>query len=188
MPTGYTADIANDISFEDFVLKAAEAFGYGRSAKFNEDSYYYTEEYSKASTLVNKLERLTREEKLAFATSQIEAETTRVQDDFNKAILLKNKYEAMLDKVRNWDAGSEFQNLKQFMISQIVDSIAQDCRTDYYIQDLTRLATVDKMAEYERLLQLARDNCQYYQDSYEAADIKYDNQLKFEENLRAKLG
>lgn len=188
MPTGYTADIAKDISFEEFVLKAAEAFGYGRSNQYKEDSKYYTEEYMEAASLVNKLERMTREEKLVYAASQIEAETARVQEDFNKAILLKNKYEAMLERLRDWDCGPEFSNLKQFMISQIKSSIEYDCQTEHYIQDLIRLSTVDKMAEYERLLQLAKENRQYYQDSYKAADIKYADQIKFEEDLQTKLG
>ena len=187
MPTGYTADIANDISFKDFVLKAAEAFGFGRSEEYFEESTYYTEMYNEAANRVIKLERMTREEKLAFATAEIEKETASVQSQFNQAILLKNKYEAMLEKVRSWNCGPEFVELKKFMVSQIEDSIVFDCVLDYYISDLTRLATVDKMAEYERILRSTQLDKEYYQEGYRRRDAKHKAHVDWEEKLRKNL-
>lgn len=170
MPTGYTADIVNDISFEDYILSCARAFGAcmhqrDDSAKDKPrlqsfDDNAYEELILAAEAELGAIRTMTREQREQYGQELKDENIATAQKYFNDRVLLKNKYDAMMVKVQAWRSPTaDHDNLKKFMFDQINDSIRYDCDTSYYLNELTKasmanpLKLVDeKAAEYERTI------------------------------------
>lgn len=139
MATGYTADIAKGITFNQFALSCARAFGaliVMRDAplgteipeKFKPDIAYYDEMLAKSATELNGLNAMTDAE-LVESCSDIWEENVKA---YKKAVAsnieLRNKYNAMLKRVIEWTPPSpDHEGLKDFMAKQIRESIKFDC-------------------------------------------------------------
>ncbi|MFJ2541067.1 hypothetical protein [Pseudomonas sp. NPDC087614] len=144
MPTGYTADIKDGISFSTFALNCARAFGAtitlrdepGGGEKIPErfePSDYHAKALDADRETLAALESMTQREcELKAAADHTEAEVQRLSrikehDD------LRQRYEEMLKCARLWIPPSEEHAcLKEFMIQQITDSLKWDCDTSYY--------------------------------------------------------
>ena len=175
MPTGYTADIENDISFEDFVLRCSRNFGatmHQRDDNMKEkpklrsdDNSYRVDALSTAKAEVSKLEAMRGvNDRTAFGKKVIEDETASKQKYFNKAVALRNKYEAMLNKAYNWlPPTPDHEELKKFMINQITQSITHDCDTKFYMDRLTDLSKANPLDKYNEALRLAYKNVEYHE-------------------------
>ncbi len=167
MPTGYTADIENDISFEDFILGCARAFGAcvhqrddsaSDKPKLRAEDSYYEEQLLTTEAELGALKTMNREQREAYGQELKDEGIASAQKYFNEKVLLKNKYDAMMQKVQAWTPPtSNHTSLKQFMIDQITDSIKWDCDTQYWVEELTKASSADplklvdaKIAEYER--------------------------------------
>lgn len=147
MPTGYTADIANDQTFEDFLLGCARAFGAcihqrddsaKAKPKLKAVSNYYEELILEAEAELGALKTMNREQREEYGKELKERDIAAAQDTFNEKVLLKNKYDAMLREVIAWNPpSSDHHKLKQFMIDQINESIKFDCDTSYALEALT---------------------------------------------------
>jgi hypothetical protein len=142
MPTGYTSKISDGISFNDFVLNCARAFGAlvtlrdDMSASIPdsfEPSDWDKKELDKYLLKFDDLNNLSILDANKLSLQEFEENYKRKLEYIAKANELKNKYESMLSQVKKWiPPSSEYQNLKDFMISQIEDSIKFDCNTTYY--------------------------------------------------------
>jgi hypothetical protein len=175
MPTGYTADIENDITFEDYVLGCARAFGatmHQRDDNMkdkpklrNTESSYHVDALSRAKTEVAKLEAMRGvNDRTAFGKKVIEEETASNQEYFNKKVSLRNKYEAMLQKAYNWFPPTlDHENLKKFMIEQITQSIDFDCDTKYAMDRLTELSKANPLDKYNDALRRAYKDVEYHE-------------------------
>ena len=138
MATGYTSEIANGISFEKFVLQCARAFGALISMRDDPWDAEIPNEFVPSD--YHKNEMLAREEELGSLMSMPEEwanEQAAMQYEkewlaYNKHLInvanIKDKYLSMLIKVKAWQPPTVDHNeLKEFMIKQIVDSINWDC-------------------------------------------------------------
>jgi len=175
MPTGYTADIENDISFEDFILGCARAFGAtmhqrddnmkDRPKLRDTENSYHVDALSEAKKKVAELESMRGvNDRTAYGKKVIEEETASSQSYFNSKISLRNKYEAMLQKVYNWNPPTpDHDNLKKFMIEQITTSIDFDCDTKYTMDRLTALSKANPLDKYNEALHLAYKNVEYHE-------------------------
>lgn len=169
MPTGYTADIANDQSFEDFLLGCARAFGAcmhqrddsaKAKPKLEAVSNYYEERILEAEAELGALRTMNRDQREEYGNELKERNITAAQDSFNEKVLLKNKYAAMLRDVIAWNPPTQdHRQLKQFMIDQINDSIKVDCDTSYALENLTAATSADplklvdvEISSYERFI------------------------------------
>ena len=138
MPTGYTADIKNGISFEKFVLGCARAFGALISMRDDPNdaeipdefkpSEHHSKNLIKAFNEKAKLETLTKEQiDLAvfhYNKEQQEYYEKRIKDNNE----LKQKYMDMLIQVLDWTPPTpDHKELRNFMITQINESIQHDC-------------------------------------------------------------
>jgi hypothetical protein len=148
MPTGYTAGIENDISFEDYLLSCARAFGACVHQRDEAtavkpklqtiDNQAYEEMILSAEAELGALRTMTREQREEYGQELKDQRIASAQKYFNEKVLLKNKYDAMMVKVQVWNPPTpDHQGLKQFMIDQINDSIRFDCGTDYWLEQLT---------------------------------------------------
>lgn len=142
MPTGYTADIKDGISFEQFVWNCARAFGATVTMRDDpagtpiperfEPSPFYAKHVEEAEAKLSRLRALTTEQAHAECIAEYKrdlAAWVKRRSDRNE---LRIKYEAMLAKVTAWEAPTpEHDGLKEFMQKQIRESINWDCFHKY---------------------------------------------------------
>lgn len=140
MSTGYTNKISEGCTFEEFVWSCARAMGANvmmrddpMNAKIRKYkvSSYHLKELKKAKQKLTKLHTM--------SLDQIEKccekhNRTLIAIDKRRKTTVKSlhtKYEAMLEKVTKWNPPSpDHKPFKDFMISQIEDSIKFDCSID----------------------------------------------------------
>jgi hypothetical protein len=143
MPTGYTDYIKDGITFQQFALRCARAFGACvemRDSDMDEPipdefkpSDYHTNALKEANKNLAKyksmtIEKATAESKIAYAR-ELNERNIHMEEN-NKQIKL---YEDMLVKVKKWIPPTpEHVELKEFMIKQIEGSIEFDGMGDYY--------------------------------------------------------
>ena len=137
MPTGYTAAIADGISFEKFVWRCARNMGalimmrdepYDAPVREFEPSDYNAKELAAARARLESLKGMTIEDAEVQADLSLSAALESSTSYSEGKTELEAKYWAMLSKVRQWEPPSEdHRGLRDFMISQIEDSIRYDC-------------------------------------------------------------
>lgn len=141
MPTGYTADIAKGISFKEFVRQCARAFipdtrdmDYdGTYPVITANTSYYEEQLDECDFELRKLLAMTAEECELAAGKAYKEELTSRTKRIEEKNALREKYQVMLDKVRQWTPPTNRHlEFKNFMIEQIEKSIDFDCGTSYY--------------------------------------------------------
>ena len=140
MPTGYTLDLydGKDITFEEFVLKCARAFGVLIDMRDEpidapiperfEPSDYHLKELERAKKRLKEIKKWD-EEKAEQEAERAYREALKEREEFiKKNKLIRKRYEDMLSKVQKWKPPTiEHESLKQFMIQQLVESIEYDC-------------------------------------------------------------
>lgn len=163
MPTGYTADIENDITFEDYVLGCARNFG--AMLHQHTESRYHVDALSNAKKTVAELEAMAGvNDRTKYGNKVIAEEEAFNQEYFNKKVSLRNKYEAMLSKAYNWFPPTpDHEQLKTFMIEQITTSIAHDCDTKYVMDRLTELSKANPLDKYKEALLRAYKDVEYHE-------------------------
>lgn len=200
MPTGYTAEIEKDQSFEDFVLGCARAFGATihqrddpssskpRLRTEDEDSYYI-KALKEAKEEVALLEAMSTEERVTHGAKLRQEALDRQQQFFNKKVVLRQKYMDMLAKVEAWYPPTpNHQELKSFMINQITQSIDFDCNTKYDMEEITRLSQVKPYSEYEKALTGARYRVDMYIGQLEKQKVSNNEANKWILDLYTSLG
>jgi len=141
MPTGYTSQIAEGISFEQFVLRCARAFGAlitMRDEPFDtpipekfEVADYHLKQIADARAECNRIRAMSTEEMNAEALKDFEQECQARDKRIKAAYDLRTKYRKMLDEVNLWQPPTpDHQQLKTFMQDQIKSSIDFDCGID----------------------------------------------------------
>lgn len=157
MPTGYTASIADGMTFEQYALGCARAFGALVTMRdepsdapipesFEPDSYY--QKSLEASQLeLDRAMSMTADEIVVEAEkSYLAAHENWTKRRADRAAL-RAKYEAVLARVRAYVAPTpDHVGHKEFMEKQLVDSIAWDC-SDYYDDEPQRVAPAAWIAD-----------------------------------------
>lgn len=175
MPTGYTAAIADDISFNNFVMRCARSMGAlieMRDCPLNtpiperfEPSDYHIKQQQLAEGEVRRLREMSDSEAEIEAQRDFEKACVDNARQIEKANNLRRKYEAMLKQVKAWNPPTkEHTGLKNFMIDQIVDSIKFDCGVDYYEQSQPQCLTGADWRK--KKLGAAIDNYNYHKNGY----------------------
>lgn len=152
MPSGYTQIVAenDNVSFKDFALRCARNFGAlvtMRDVRLDapiperfEPSDFYKNIYEEAKAKYDDfLANPPSEEEIDKKYAEYVAKEKKNEEDERKSRAIQRKrYEAMLAKVRKWEPPtSEHENLKEFMIRQLEESIDWDCR-EYNVRVLSR--------------------------------------------------
>lgn len=198
MPTGYTADIEKDISFEDFLLGCARAFGacaHQRDEtnkvkpRLDTVNTHYEDQLRETIIDLGALQTMTTAQKEATGKELQEETAASYQQYFNEKVLLKNKYIAMLEKAQAWNPPSaDHIQLKQFMIDQINQSIRYDCDTDYWLKELSNVHAKKPIDFYnEKVVALTRD-VGYYTEQLEKEKTRVETSNKWITVLYDSLG
>jgi hypothetical protein len=150
MATGYTAAIADGISFEDFALSCARAFGaciYQRdrdddAPRLAETPSYHVEGLKEAQEEYDRLSSLSEDQRRKMGRKLQGEALMSLEVKKQKDTELRNKYEAMLKKIADWKPPTENHNgLKEFMRDQIEKSIVWDCKSLREYDDLIQVAS-----------------------------------------------
>lgn len=161
MPTGYTAAIADNITFNDFAMQCARAMGAlvmmrdeptGAPIpdKF-EPSDYHTKKIAEANATIERLAGMTKIEAEHSANDAYDAAIAAQAAAILRNDTLREKYSAMLAKVEAWEPPSAAHDgFKKFMSEQITSSISFDCDNRYYRDQMhTKMTGADWMAQEE---------------------------------------
>lgn len=149
MPTGYTAKISDGVSLRNFILSCARGMGAcimqrddpaSDLPKKREPTDYHSKRIDEAEALLTEIKSMPDDTATAKANEEYDRELESIESSIRKNNELKAKYENMLSQVRSWNPPTpEHQGLKNFMVSQITESISFDCRGSYYIDRANKL-------------------------------------------------
>jgi hypothetical protein len=181
MPTGYTAPIADGMTFEQYALGCARAFGALVTMrdepsdapipeKLEPDTYY--QRSLEASQLeLDRVMSLTAAEIVAETDKSYLADYECWQERRKRRAHLREKYEAILGRVRAYVAPTpDHVEFKQFMEKQLVDSINFDC-SDSCDDETQRVAPAKWIAD--RLEELRREVARREQSAREEVERTY---------------
>jgi hypothetical protein len=196
MPSGYTAEIydGKDVTFEEFVLTCARAFGaliemrdepFGTTIPNEfEPSPYYVNLMQKAQGEVKNLQEMDEHEKEAHAKVEYEKDLERWQTEKSKREALAVRYHAMLRRVNNWIPPTiEHKELRNFMRDQLEESIKFDCG---WTQKEPRRHTGKEW--YEEKLNHELYNVSYYAENYKKELERTSARNEWVRALRESLG
>jgi len=167
MPTGYTHEIAEGITFEKFVMNCARAFGAlvlmrddspdAEIPERFEPSQYHVDRLKEIESELLKVRKMSLKQCSARAKSDYDNHLKEIEEGIRKAEDLRGKYLSMLSQVRAWQPpSSDHIELKKFMDEQITKSIKFDCGTSYYTKQTPVLLSAQSWKE-ERLAKLLKD-------------------------------
>lgn len=187
MPTGFTAPLydGKDITFEQFANSCLRNFGiYQRfEGKYPNLSRYeipdkicpsdfYKKRYEEAKAeyekhlATPKTKEELEAEYIIYVNGVIKSNEDRVKE--NEA--LKNRYNAMLSKVRSWIPPSEdYKGIKDFMESQLIESLDFDCRHVYVENIIPKDKWIQEQANRTDLIESMKYNLEHYNKSVVAA-------------------
>lgn len=158
MPTGYTSTIKDGISFQNFVLLCARAFGAlvtMRDESFDapipnefQPSDYHDKKLKKAQERLIELKTLSLKDCGEQSMVDYKKELTEYEKTVADSKTLETKYRNMLSNVDSWIPPTpDHVELKNFMRSQILQSIDFDCSLDYL--EKPKLLTATKWLTHE---------------------------------------
>ena len=137
MPTGYTSGIEKGMTFKEYATNCAKAFGanilmrdepMSAPIKTYETDPYYVNKLLDTIKEKEEFLKLSEEQKKELWNKEHRDYVTERTAWNNKNQSLREKYEAMLAKVNSFEPPTEDHvNYKEFMKSQLVESIKFDC-------------------------------------------------------------
>lgn len=139
MPTGYTANIKDGITFKQFAMQCARAFGaliMMRDDPFDApipdeilpDTSYHDRGIRTAQAEVRKFKKMTHLDMIRGAAAATKKELAYWRKSQKEDIELRKKYQAMIDKVQAWTPPTpDHKCVKDFMLQQLTDSLKWDC-------------------------------------------------------------
>ena len=182
MPTGYTEDIyeGKDVSFSDFALKCARAFGACIEQrdddpndkpklieKNNDDSYHIKR--------INEAKKWKKPTKVEF-DAYVKKQTAYYNEKIDKQNKLKVSYQKRLDKVNAWTPPTkEHEGLKKFMIEQLTGSLDFDCDNDYYQRELNNIKQLTYNQYVKNMRASNKRDIEYHTNELKKDNERVDN-------------
>ena len=195
MATGYTAAIKDGISFEEFTMSCARAFGalvtmrddpQGAEIPKFEVSTYHQDRLieGKAEILsVGHMSSIQRQQ--AADQSYIDACAVN-QNLIDECVSLRKSYEAMLKLVVAWHPPTDAHaGLKKFMVEQIEQSIEHDCDVSYWQE--RELVHLSGKAWASKQLASLRKSIEYHKKKHDEEVERVNERNKWVRELRGSL-
>jgi len=157
MPSGYTAAIAKGITFKEYALGCARAFGAlvlmrdepndAPIPERFEPTDYHTNALTNASDRLVQLRLMSPDECALAAEKDFEAVRQKRAAAVAEKTELRNKYNAILAQAMQWEPPTPAHvEYKNFMVKQLRDSIEWDCDTSYDDESLIQLSGSEWLA------------------------------------------
>lgn len=144
MPTGYTAKIADGISFNDFALSCARAFGACIEQRDDDPSdkpktqnpcHYHLDKLEKAHRELANFKKMSNRRLRQKWGNEMRRQAISALGSLQKKEALRKKYAKMLEQVKAWVPPTiDHQGLKEFMEKQITESMDWDCDPKHTIE------------------------------------------------------
>lgn len=195
MPTGYTDPINDGITFAEYAMNCARAFG-ANVSMHDDPSGTPILEYKVASYYQARLQEAEYELAQLKALTPVEREQAAAEDRQNRSKLLtaqherrsqlKVKYEAMLEQVNaRIPPTPDHEELKRFMAEQIEQSIRFDC-ADSNLDELEG-TQLDVSTWYSRAIESAEEVIKYRRRSLESETSRVARANEWNRKLRESL-
>lgn len=139
MPTEYTSILTekNEITFEEFALRCARAFGACISMRDEslsatlpnefEPSLYHEKKIKEAEEKYKKFKEYSEDDFIKITEENSQKELKSYEERIEKNKFTYDRYFSKLKEVENWEPPTkDHENLKEFMIEQIKQSIDFD--------------------------------------------------------------
>jgi len=178
MPTGYTSKIyeGEQVSGKEFIMTCARAFGALIEMRDEPLDAKIPEEL-KIDTHHNKALEKSKQELDKYRNMSIEEAQKLVDESYKKTVEdnkkyydekleLRNRYEKVLAEVEAWELPSQdHQNLKDYAIRQLEESILFDCG---HIEDYAKEVRKETPEEYiQKQIDSCLWNIEYHQKEWE---------------------
>jgi len=173
MPTGYTLDLydGKDLTFEEFALKCARAFGALISMRDKlidapipekfEPSDYHLKELEKAKKRLEEIKGWDEEKAEQEAERAYKEALKKREETIKKNELIRKRYEDMLLEVQKWKPPTpDHEGLKKFMIQQLEESIEFDC----FIPEMPQYLSGEEFREQQ--IKKALNDIEYHGKEY----------------------
>lgn len=195
MPTGYTAAIADGISFRDFALRCARAFG--ALVTMRDDPMdapihdfvpadYHSKALAKARTRLAELNRMTLDGAEQAAQEEYDEAARSRAESIAKDRALSEAYGAMRRQVEAWNPPTaDHVGLKDFMLKQIDESIRFDSMADYYRENPIKRIQAAEWLEKQRTS--AMWDIEYHAKEHAAEVARVESRNAWVEALRESL-
>jgi len=198
MPTGYTAEIQKGITFKQFALTCARAFGACiemRDDPFDapipdkfEPSDYDVKALKKAEDELRLYSKMSPEYAQTLATEDYRKEVARLKKALKDVKEIIRKYQDMLDQVREWvPPTAEHIGMKDFMIEQIESSIKFDGMEDYYEKALVELKPLSGKQWVTNRIEDAIRDIKYHSKELEEEKRRAEERTSWIKALRESL-
>lgn len=202
MPTGFTSPIydGEDITFEQFANSCLRHFGiyqrfegkHPNLSKYEIPDRIYPDNYHKERYEEAKAkykEHLdcpkTREELETEYLSYVNDVIKRNEDRIKENEALKNRYNAMLSKVRSWVPPSEdYNGIKNFMESQLLDSLSFDCSAVYVEKIIPKDEWIQKQVDRTDWINSMKYHLEQYNRAVAAAEEETQWLKTFSESIK----
>jgi hypothetical protein len=197
MPTGYTYKIKEGQSFKDYAMICARAFGSCIDMRDDPIDTQIPEEFKVTNYYSKKIDEIEKQQKelLSLSDKQIQDIIDKSYEDdlkyYNEKIKegkeLRQKYQKMLEKVKNWNPPTNnHKNLKFFMKNQIESSIS-DCMDDAYQIKKDELIKVSvKQYKYNKIKEFEKDY-EYYMKEWDKEQKRVNERNVWLKQLRKSL-
>jgi hypothetical protein len=171
MPTGYTHNIPEGITYREFMLQCVRAMGVlitmrddpasAPIPKAIKPSPYHKDRIAKAEEELARLEGLSMIEIEQECEDSNAAALRSYQEQRARSQHIRNAYEAMLTQVHEWEPPTEdHQGFKKFMAEQITESIRFDCH------DIAEPVPSTPLDWHTRALEAAARDLVYHQGEW----------------------
>lgn len=199
MPTGYTADVQSGkvTEFSDFALQCARAMGACVSQRDDGDgppklegrAGRYEDRVKEATREKDKLNAMSMSEVIEEFTKESEAEIKRCNEGIEKKRRQEERYESMIAKVEAWiPPSSEHVGLKEFMLSQLRDSLEFDCSGSYYADALRDLESRTPEDWLEQQKEAVNRNLEHYTNLLKEESERVEGRNLWKTQLFESLG
>jgi len=198
MPTGYTAAIAEGISFEEFALTCARNFGacimqrddpMSPKLVLDKVSDYHVKALEKANADLAKLRAMTEADIKRACNAAFDKACADAAKSRKENAELQSKYEAMLAKVRAWTPPSkDHVGMKEFMIDQIMESIRFDCGCKYLDERVSELNKLTPAEWHEKQIGEALRSIEYHEKHHAEEVQRTNDRNEWKRQLVKSLG
>lgn len=187
MATGFTYGVAKGevTDFADFAMDCAQAFiadmrdaepGTPIPREFKPDSYH-SEALAQCYMDLAAAKAMTRKEARAAAAKEHRERLAKAKEFVDKEEEVAKRCETMLAKVVAWEAPEPLVPLREFMISQLNDTIEHDGPSDFAREQLAMVENrgpLDPESYKAQKIAQAEESIAYHADNMEKERKLYD--------------
>lgn len=199
MPTGYTASIKDGITFQEYAMGCARAFGATITMRDSprdtpipdefEPSNYHRESIEKSEVRLAEVKAMSVDECAVAAEKERQEKIKYHRGKIAEDKALEIKYRAMLEQAKSFVPPSEeHKEFAKFLVSQVEESIKFDCSSNYNKSELAKLDAEQDPEEWraEQMAELGQSISYHFKEH--AKEIERTNSRnKWVRQLRESL-